>query len=228
MLKSTITANELQANESKMGSQTSPPYSAISEHSSIRATPKAIREWLIVSREVFRAKTSVTPASTRELKENAPGYGIQCSKPFALYSPTTSSWRTCQASLLELSGWERFLEAWPKAGMTVGGAAYRRPKWEQAICAIVSGLWPTITSHEYRGAAKPERTRRMRQTSKRGIDLGSFLRIKYPNSTGRINPYWAEEFMNLPIGWTALRPLEKCNFRQWRRQHGDFLDRLVK
>lgn len=31
-----------------------------------------------------------------------------------------------------------------------------------------------------------------------------------------------EWMMGVPIGWTALEPLEICRYRQWLRSHGKF------
>jgi DNA (cytosine-5)-methyltransferase 1 len=56
----------------------------------------------------------------------------------------------------------------------------------------------------HQGGCKPERTIRMWQGSSRGCDLPSTMRILYPESTGIINPSWAEGFMGFPIGWTEL------------------------
>jgi hypothetical protein len=76
---------------------------------------------------------------------------------------------------------------------------------------------PTLTRHDYRGGAKPERTARMRETSSRGCDLPSELRQIYPESTGIINPLWAEGYMGFPIGWTELKRSETLSCRKSRK-----------
>lgn len=37
---------------------------------------------------------------------------------------------------------------------------------------------------------------------------------------GALNPDWVEWLMGVPIGWSALRPLETRRFRQWLKLHG--------
>ena len=67
-------------------------------------------------------------------------------------------------------------------------------------------LLPTLTAHDYRGGAKPERTARMRETSRRGTDLVTTLRAIY-GGTGRIDPVWAAAFMGYPIEWAQCAAL---------------------
>ena len=79
---------------------------------------------------------------------------------------------------------------------------------------VLSRLFPTLTHYGSRGGATPERTRRMMTKSGRGCDLNSELRHAYPETTGIINPYWAEGFMGFPTGWTELPPSETPSFRK--------------
>lgn len=68
-------------------------------------------------------------------------------------------------------------------------------------------LLPTLTRHDVRHGATPERTQRMWEDSSRGADLPSTLRVLGVGDGG-INPSWAEEYMGFPIGWTELEPSE--------------------
>jgi hypothetical protein len=38
---------------------------------------------------------------------------------------------------------------------------------------------------------------------------------------GKLNPDWVEWLMGVPIGWSALQPLETHKFLLWRQQHGE-------
>ena len=84
------------------------------------------------------------------------------------------------------------------ASTITGGPKQYRIKWRKML--------PTLTAHDVRGGAKPERTALMWESSARGCDLPSMLRLVHPESTGIINPSWAEGFMGYAIGWTELEP----------------------
>lgn len=79
-------------------------------------------------------------------------------------------------------------------------------------------LLPTLTAHDYRGGAKPERTVKMRETSKRGTDLATTLRALFPGSTGLINPWWAGNYMGFPDGWMRCAPTGTPSSRKSRRK----------
>jgi hypothetical protein len=72
------------------------------------------------------------------------------------------------------------------------------------VTALHRRMLPTLTAHDYRGGCTPERTARMHESSARGIDLPSTIRQAHPETTGIINPSWAEGYMGFPIGWTEL------------------------
>lgn len=90
------------------------------------------------------------------------------------------------------------------------GGSNARKKWVRML--------PTITAHDYRGGCKPERTAKMRETSARGLDLPSTLRLLFPDSTGLVRPSWAEARMGYPIGWTECTPSETPSSH--KSQHG--------
>ena len=72
---------------------------------------------------------------------------------------------------------------------------------------LVFNFYPTLTAHDIRHGANPERTSQMWKTSARGVDLPNLLRFSGLGDGG-INPYWAEEFMGFPEGWIDLEPSE--------------------
>lgn len=74
--------------------------------------------------------------------ETDQGYGSRTPTPFAYYDRDTSSWRTCQGSLLEDSG--EFCTTWPKQGTWDAGFAYELPTSGLPIFASgYSSLLPT-------------------------------------------------------------------------------------
>lgn len=188
------------------------------------------------SAEASPVRTSALLVMARGSQENAPDYGASMPVWLASYDQSSSSWRTSQRCLVE--GLEKFSQTWPRSGMTRNGTAYLLPPLAQSMTGTESGLLPTLTvngnynrkgasktsgdglatvlrrmlptltAHDVRGGAKPERTARMWESSGRGCDLPSTLRILYPESTGIINPSWAEGYMGYPIGWTELEPSE--------------------
>lgn len=61
---------------------------------------------------------------------------------------------------------------------------------------------------------------------RRKSNLGEVIHGRYLNGgsatpqtkTARLNPYWVEWLMGLPIGYTDLKPLATDKFRSWRQQ----------
>lgn len=59
------------------------------------------------------------------------------------YDHASSSWRTCQQSLME--DWIAFSERWPSAGTMRDGYVYPQPNWARATAEIDGGFLPTPT-----------------------------------------------------------------------------------
>ena len=98
--------------------------------------------------------------------------------------------------------------------MTRSGTAYPLvPSVPSTIETVYSWL-PTLCARDYRGGATPARTRKMRESSARGLDLPSELRFRDWNIA--VHPVGAETFMGYPEGWTELKPLEIRSFRKSR------------
>jgi len=137
--------------------------------------------------------------------------------------------------LMEADSSTEFLATFPRAGMIVSGKLYRlsmsgptmsakehgllptltvtgnynrkglSKKSGDGLATALKKLYPTLTAHDFRGGCKPDRTERMRQSSQRGVDLPTALRKDFPESTGIINPSWADGYMGYPIDWTDLK-----------------------
>ena len=91
------------------------------------------------------AKTCQLQETKKELKQSDQDYGLNSAELLATYDQGSQSWRTSQHSLVETTGGglERFLETWPRSGMTRNGTAYRLPNLVRTITEIGSGLLPT-------------------------------------------------------------------------------------
>src|SRR3990172_6257612 len=78
-----------------------PPLSSgTSEVSSVRATPKVIREWLIVSQEDSHVSHSAMQEKNKERMINET-CGLQQSKPYGYYNLKSRSWKTAQCCLFQ-------------------------------------------------------------------------------------------------------------------------------
>ena len=140
--------------------------------------------------------------------------GLKPSASFAKYDPSTSCWRTYQASLLSPTGTcTPYSETWPRAGMTVDGIAYPRQPLVPIIREIASGLLPTITAQTYgtnQGGAAG-RVGKVRMS----------LQSMATQRGGRLSPSFVERMMNWPVGWTDLEPLAMDKYQQWYASHGE-------
>ena len=133
--------NGFYDNASETDFLTTPLSSAISDRSLITGTPKAIREWLMLSQEDSHANRSVLPEKRKE--QTIPEI---CGLPLAELSTSsdhpTPFWKTCQV-LLVVDISETFLKTFPKSGMMRNGKLYQRKKQVPNIKEIDYGLWPT-------------------------------------------------------------------------------------
>ncbi len=225
----TTTANESLQHESQMESCETRPYSAISEHSSVRGSPTAIRDWLTSLLRDSHASHSALPASEKVMPTIETS-GLKPSMSFAEYDHFSRSWRTYQVSLLTLTP-DEFSETWPKAGMTVSGVGYLLPKQELRIAEIESGLLPSPRANKWgqpdshgkpmwmfpTPAARDWKNGKGKTNADRGRKHGDNLSTAVG---GMLNPPWTEWLMGWPIGHTELKPLEMDKYQQWCELHG--------
>ena len=144
MSSSISTASELSDKESTTESSTTPQYLAISEHSSMRGTPTAIREWLMSSLADSPASPSPLQEKRKE-KTTAETCGPKHLPSFAQYDRDTRCWRTSQVSWLTHT-LDEYLEIWPRAGLMLNGVCYPQPNAERRISATGSGFIATPTA----------------------------------------------------------------------------------
>ena len=245
----TITVNESSEQELTMESSMKRQSLAISEHSLVKGTPKAIREWLMSSVQDSLANHSQSQESKEE-KMTSGICGLQPSMSFAKYDPDTHSWRTSQVCLVT-NTLDEYSETWPTSGMTLHGSAYLRQKRALHTSETDYGLWPTPTvataekevigsqkgnnlvafakmfptpsATDYKGAPSLKSVQKRARESSRGVRLGEYLAKEMNMEVGgQLNPTWVEWLMGWPLGWTDLNPLEMGKFREWQQQHGNY------
>lgn len=194
-------------------------------------------------RRVFRVRTYHTQAMVPDYPGSVRVYGGRYAEPFAWYDHESRSWRTWQLCLtgeweLYSEAWPR--SGMTRNGiayqlrtlaqsttatehgsllptLTINGNYNRRGLSKTSgdgLATVLKRMMPTLTAQDVRGGCKPERTQRMWETSARGCDLPSTLRMIHPESTGIINPSWAEGYMAYPIGWTELERLGTASIQK--------------
>jgi hypothetical protein len=148
------------------------------------------------------ARISAMPDERKELKESGPGCGQSSRVSFAFYDRDTSSWRTCQRSLIE--GLDEFSETWPRAGTMRNGVAFGLATWDWLTAETDSLLLPTPTARDVHGHTI---------TSSRPDGFTTVL----PNEFKKLHqgpgqcypvPSFVEEVMGFPRGWTELKDSE--------------------
>ena len=131
------------------------------------------------------------------------GYGLTHLTPFAWWDRDSHCWRTFQRCLT--GEWARFSEAWPRAGMTRNGIAYRLPPSAPLKGATGHSYWPTPRASEWKGTGSLGSSSHEHRL-KRGY-LDATVQDREQKS-GKLNPMWVEWLMGFPPGWTVLKPLE--------------------
>lgn len=225
--------------ELRRGGLTTRLYGTTSE----RLTGNALEDWLMLSLPDSPASPTLSPESVGQTQTNATDGLI----PYALLErsdPDTVFWKTSQDYLVPPAGVgrgtsARYSETWPKAGMMLDGACYRRRSWERTISESGSGLWPTP-----KGSHSGPDFARINRAKSGGDDLATAVArlekwptpaardYRSPNKNdnmgdqlpnrvgGMLNPEWVEWLMGWPIGWTELKRLGTGRFQQWRHMFG--------
>lgn len=125
------------------------------------------RTWIGAARACFQtslqpdslARTLATLEEGLGLREPEAGSGGKFTGQFASYDQDTSSWKTCQQSLLE--GSTLYSGRWPKSGTIRSGAACERPMLVLRIDESGGSAWPTPAFTDYKGqSADPSKRNR--------------------------------------------------------------------
>lgn len=138
------TVSESSQQESEMGTSTMPQFSAISTNSLIKASPQAIKDWLMLSLEDSRASHTVQPGSSLE-KTTQRTDGLQQEKSFARYDQSSACWKTC-LGLFPSDTSEKFSGTWPKWGSMRNGELFQQQQPVQTMYARGSGYLPPQAS----------------------------------------------------------------------------------
>ena len=102
----------------------------------------------ISSAEDSPVKPSASQEQEQEAKGNEAGSGPSLPVSLANYDPDSSSWRTCQRSVL--GGWVPFSgQDWPRSGMMLSGTAYPLPPSAPLTGATGGSVLPTPTAQSY-------------------------------------------------------------------------------
>ena len=141
MSKLKITVNKSLHNELKMDSLMKPQYSVISEISSVKGTPRHIRDWLMELQPDSHANHSQLQGNEKGRKTNEI-CGLSRLNAFALYDHNSHCWKTSQVSFLQ-GTCNKFLGTWPKQGMMLDGVCWERTMWVPHIEEKGCGLWAT-------------------------------------------------------------------------------------
>ena len=216
----TITANASLPQESETDTFQTRQSSAISEHSSVKGSPQAIRAWLTSLPPASRASLSAPPES--EPEPTTPAIcGQQPSNASAWYDRASHSWRTFQVSFLAVT-LEPFSETWPRAGMMHAGAFYPQPSWEHRISAIDYGL--LLPTQRAAVLATPQARDFRTGSTARWEEARKGLKSCNLNDQigGQLNPTWVEWLMGWPLGWTDCAAPATAKYQEWRQWHGVF------
>ena len=133
-------------------------------------------------------------------------FGGKCGESSASYDPKSSSWKTCQISLI--SELNTYSDHWPKSGMMRNGTLYPRKTSVRPISANGSGLWPTPCARDWKDTPGMSLTGINPDGSIRDRTAQLAGRVYESDKSGHLNPQWVEWLMAYPSGWTDLEDSE--------------------
>ena len=180
--------------------------------------------------EGSRVKTSASPELAPESTASEADSGPSMSGAFVFYDRESSSWRTCQASLL---GLDTFSGRWPRSGTMRRGVCSGRAVLEPHTGANACSSWlPTPTASQFTQNKSLGENAKVRLSLSGMASRGMFPTPKASDATrgdcpsermrrspalpsaamvgeqepGPLNPAWVEWLMGFPVGWTASEP----------------------
>lgn len=127
-------------------------------------------------------------------------FGLNSFGLFAKYNQATQSWKTCQAYavVMEESFLEPFSGTWPKQGMMQSGLVFRLATLVRHTGEKESGLLPTLSASEYKGASK---NRYKTSAHYHGNKTAEAIRSGEADPQ-YLHPNFAEVMMGFPSEWT--------------------------
>ena len=166
------------------------------------------------SAAVSHARTSAWETQTAtDSTANGADYGPRCAESLARFNPATSSWKTRQQSLF--GGLADYSETWPEWGMMQDGECWALKMPAALMPAVGSGSLPTPCASDWKGGTTQPQKRNGKLRTHQYKHWCKILHgLTYPI------PEHMEAMMGWPIGWSALKPLETANLRQWCASHG--------
>lgn len=207
------TAKKSSRKELRTASSTELPSSAISEHSSVKGTPKAIRGWLMSLPQDSHVSRTVEPVKVMD-DTTIETYGPKQHQLFESLNPDTRyskmSSRSQGTNISQTSS--RSLPRW---GMTASGRIFQPPKLEPRTVDRGFGYWPTPTVEDA-----------MRQGSTKAwgewieAKRTTCYRLRNAVGDGYLNPTWVEWLMGWPLGSTDLEPLGMDKYHEFLLKHG--------
>ena len=162
------------------------------------------------------ANHSALPACVEEKTTNATS-GRCSPNAFAWLDHDSHCWRTLQATFL--SDLDKFLQTWPRSGMTHNGIAYQlqpsahRTYATECLSSLHEQTWSTPTKQmvEHRWEQLEQRDNDLVRIDNQGNRWSAGLanEVRYTDGDqttphGQLNPEWVEWLMGFPIGWTEL------------------------
>lgn len=172
------------------------PSLAISEHSTVKGTPQAIRDWLTSFQRDSRASRIQVPLEAGTVPTKC---GAKQASLFGRSGQGSSSWRTSSDALS--TGPQPASEIW---AISVERPRFRRRTWAQTTHGSDIGLLHTPTTKANYSCASMQKWPCSR----------NFVRV-----FGAPTPESHEWLMGWPIGWSALSPLETDRFQSWLQRH---------
>lgn len=171
-------------------------------------------------------KTYPQPEKAKESLELDRDCGDKWLGSLARYDPDSRSWKTAQCLLH--GGLEEYSETWPRWGMMRDGVCWERNTPVYFTSESECGFMPTIVKTHILEKVSPMEAGQItvspagyvQKTSKNG-NSGSAPWPLWMLYHGYLpTPKAAEFFMDWPMGWTDLQPLEMDKYQQWRHSHG--------
>lgn len=188
------------------------PFGMTSEH----LTAGHGTESLMSSPEDSPARTSASAEKAPVLMGRDQDYGWKWRESFARYSPSSSSWKIRQCSLLE--GLDESLEIWPEWGWMRDGECLELPRLERPIIERGFSWLLTPTAQAWKAWTFRNPLALIRKNHADGNLQEQLMRLYRRMTTPRCQ----EILMMWPEGWTDSRPLAMDGFRKWQQEHGQF------